>query len=70
MSPSGPTASDAGSRAASPAGLVRARERPVGEVQETERRKDGDRLAELEVIRRPSSPQRRIVHRRQVVEDQ
>ena len=46
------------------------RERPEGQVQQTERRQDRHRFAELAVIRRLPSPQRRVVHARQVVEDQ
>jgi hypothetical protein len=50
--------------------LVAAGQGIVGEVQESERRKDGDRLAEFEVVRRAASSQRCIVHGRKVVEDQ
>ena len=67
-----PTASDErarSARAASAGSYARASV-AVGQVQQSERREDRDRLAELQVIRRQPSPQRRIVHARQVVEDQ
>ena len=50
--------------------VVVARERAVGEVEQAERREDRDRLAERQVIRRPAAPERRIVHRREIVEDE
>ena len=39
-------------------------------VEQTERRKDGDRFAKRHVIRRPAASQRRIVHGGEIVEDE
>ena len=51
-------------------GLIVTRQRAERQIQQPECREDRDRFAELPMVGRPSAPQRRIVHRRQIVEDE
>ena len=48
--------------------LVAARQVTEREVEQSEGGENRDRLAELEMVRLPPASQRRVVHRRQVVE--
>ena len=50
--------------------LVSARDLAIGEVEQPEGREDRRCLAELDVIGRPSSSERRIIHAGQIVEDE
>ena len=50
--------------------VVVARERAIRQVEQAERGENRDRLTEREVIGRPAAPERGIVHRREIVEDQ